>query len=82
MHPQDPENPDFHEENFASEGFTEWKRWKERPSDDSYLEVIYRDGLRGYGYTDEFDWDIDLHPGDIAWFRPLDSEGTEEEMEE
>jgi hypothetical protein len=71
MNPRDPEIPDFHEEDYSSEGFTEWKEGKSKPFSFELVEVILRDGTIGEGLAAEFTWTIDLVSDDITWYRRI-----------
>lgn len=71
MDPRDPETPDFHQEDYSSEGFTEWKEGKSKPFSFELVEVILRDGTRGKGLAGEFTWTNNLVSDDIAWYRRI-----------
>lgn len=72
MDPRDPEMPDFHQEDYTSEGFVEWKKGKPVPT--GYVEIILRGGGRNFGHADQFDWTIDLCAFDIAWYKLVENE--------
>lgn len=50
---------------------SEWIEWNDRPSDDSTVEVEYRDCIRHFGAAAIFDWSITGGPRDIVRFRVI-----------